>query len=148
MLWLLDFILPDWSIHLLLVAGIVVLLISKFVPLTPQLIPYKAIITIAAWVVLGYAMFMEGSIWKDDIWADRIKDAQLKVAEAERKAAEANSKIEYIYVEKKVLIKDNKAAALANVQANAAEMNKYCSVIPEVINILNASASNQAGGKK
>lgn len=148
MLWLLDFILPDWSIHLLLAAGIIVLLISKFVPLTPQLLPYKTIITIGAWVVLGYAMFMEGSIWKDDIWADRIKDAQLKVAEAERKAAEASSKIEYIYVEKKVLIKDNKAAALANVQANAAEMNKYCSVIPEVINILNASASNQAGGKK
>lgn len=140
MLWLLDFILPDWSIHLILLVGIVVLLISKFVPLQPQLIPYKTAITIGAWALIGYGVFMEGSIWKNDMWQAKIAEAEKRVLAAEAKASSENVRIVTQVVEKIKVVQDNKVIVDKKIVENASTIDAQCKVDPSVVEILNQAA--------
>lgn len=143
MLWFLDFIFPDWIIHIILAGGIVALLISRFVPLRPEILPYKIIITIAAWLAVGYGLFMEGSIWKDDVWAEKVREAEMKQLQAEKKASEATGKIKYVYVVQREKIRDNQQAAQQEVKAIADKINAECKVAPDVVNIINKYSEGQ-----
>lgn len=147
-MWFLDF-LPNWIFHIITLVGVVGVIASFLLGMIPFINTYKTALQVVSVLVLALGIYMEGGISNQERWEAKVAEAEKKVLEAEKKAAEANGKIEYVFVEKKTKIQDNKAAALSDVKANAAQMNKYCSVIPEVINILNASALNQAaGGKK
>lgn len=147
-MWFLDF-LPNWIFHLITLVGVAGVIASFLLGMIPFINTYKTALQVVSVIVLVFGIYMEGGISNQERWEAKVAEAEKKVLEAEKKAAEANGKIEYVFVEKKSKIQENKAAALADVQSNAAKMNAKCVVIPEVINILNASAINQAaGGKK
>lgn len=146
-MWFLD-ILPNWIFHIITLVGVVGVIASFLLGMIPFINTYKTALQVVSIAVLAFGIYMEGGISNQDRWESKVAEAQMKVLEAEKKAAEANGKIEYVYVEKKSKIREARDLSLIDVQNNADKMNKYCSVIPEVINIVNASALNQAGGKK
>lgn len=146
-MWFLD-ILPSWVFHIITLLGLVGVFASFLLGMIPTINTYKTALQVVSIAVLAFGIYMEGGLSNQERWEAKVAEAQKKVLEAEKKAAEANGRIEYVYVEKKSKIRETKNSALSDVQKNAAKMNEYCSVIPEVINIVNASASNQAGGKK
>ena len=79
-------LLPDWFWHFLLVVSIVGIFagtLLKFIPFVRQ---YALPIRIAGIALTALSLFMEGSIATEEKYAEKIKELEVKVAEAEKRA--------------------------------------------------------------
>lgn len=140
MMWLLGF-LSDFVIHTVLVLGVIGTLASFFVPTNPLTMQYGLITKIVSVILLVIGVFFEGTIFKDKIWEARIAEAEHRVLEAEKKAAEANGKIQYVYITKKQQLDIVKQEVQGNIKKDADMIDSFCMVVPEVVTILNTSAN-------
>jgi hypothetical protein len=82
--------LPSWVFYLLLLLGIVALVLSNSVL---KLLPYNSVVKLAGIFVVGISIFMLGANHNNNVWLARIKDLEVKVAEAEAKSARTNTQI-------------------------------------------------------
>ena len=87
-MWILQF-LPNWIFYLLLLAGIATLLITHFV----KILPNAQLIKLASVATVIVSIYMIGAISNNDTWLAKIKDLEVKVAEAEAKSATTNTDI-------------------------------------------------------
>lgn len=146
-MWLLSY-LSDMLIHAMVIIGIVGTLASFFIPTNPLTAQYGILTKVVSIVILCVGIFFEGTIFKDKIWEARIAEAQIKIAEAEKQSAEANSKIQYVYITKKQQVESVKQATQSHIKTDAEKIDSFCMVIPDVVEILNTSAKNDSGVKK
>ena len=79
-------------------------------------------------------------------WKARVAELEIKVAAAEKAAAEANGKIETVYVDRVRVVKEVQYVVQARIAKDAARIDLTCRVDPEAIDILNQAA--RAGDKK
>lgn len=146
-MWILSFF-SDLIIHTMLVLGIIGTLASFFVPTNPLTMQYGLITKIVSIILLVVGVFFEGTIFKDRIWEARVAEAQAKVLELEKLSAEENVKIQYVYVTKKEYIKETQQVVQNKIKDNSDLIDSFCIVVPEAVNILNASAKNDSTGVK
>ena len=141
-------ILPDWVFHLILLAGLLGLgasFVLKFIPFISQ---YKVPIQVAAGILIALGIYMEGAISNQAWWEARVAEAELRVKEAERLAAEANGKIEYKIVEKTKVVEVVDRKVQQQIKDLAVKMDQRCYVIPEVNGIHNDAATARKQGAK
>lgn len=139
MMWLLGY-LSDFIIHTVFVLGVIGTLASFFVPTNPLTMQYGLITKIVSIILLVVGVFFEGTIFKDKIWEARIAEAENRILEAEKKAAEANGKIQYVYLTKKQEISEQHQQVQNQIKTDADKIDAFCIVIPEAVDILNKSA--------
>lgn len=140
-MWLLNF-LPNWVVHICLIAGLLGLAASYILTFIPFVSLYKTPIQAAAIIVLVVSVFLEGAISNNDAWQLKVAEAEKRALVAEAKSAEQNVKIVTKFVEKTKAVEENKILVQKQIDKNAATVDSYCFVIPEVINILNQAASS------
>ena len=138
-MWILSFF-TDAIIHAVLALGIIGTLATFFLPNNPLTMQYGLLAKIVSIILLVVGVFFEGTIFKDKIWEARIAEAELRILEAEKKSAEANGKIQYVYVTKKQDIEEQKQQVQNQIKTDADVIDAFCIVIPEAVNILNMSA--------
>lgn len=146
-MWILQWM-PDWVFHLILLVGLGGLgasFVLKFVPFVAQ---YKIPIQVAASILIVLGVYMEGAISNQAWWEARVAEAELRVKEAERLAAEANGKIEYKIVEKTKVVEVVNQKVQQQIKDLAIKMDQRCYVIPEVNGIHNDAATARKGAKK
>lgn len=146
-MWLLQW-LPDWVFHLILLVGVLGLgasFVLKFIPFVDQ---YKLPIQVAAVILIVLGVYMEGAISNQAWWEQRVAEAELRVKKAERKAAEANGKIEYVIVEKTKVVEVVDRKVQQQIRDLANKMDQRCYIIPEVNTIHNDAATARKGAKK
>jgi uncharacterized coiled-coil protein SlyX len=91
-MWILNW-LPDVVFHLILVAGVLALLagfVFKFIPFVKQ---YQLPIQVVGIILTILGVWYEGGIAKDAEWKARVAELETKVAKAEAKSAEVNTKV-------------------------------------------------------
>lgn len=145
MMWLLS-LLPDFVYHLLLVLSIVAFAASYFLKMIPFVSANAEVVRIVSLAVMIFAVWMEGGIANEAKWKARVVELEIKVAAAEKAAAEANGKIETVYVDRVRVVKEVQYVVQARIAKDAAKIDLTCRVDPEAIDILNQAA--RAGDKK
>jgi len=139
-MWLLSFF-SDLIIHTITVIGVLGVIASFLIPSNPLTMQYGLATKVISIILLCVGIFFQGTIFKDKIWEARVAEAQNKVLLAEKKAAEANGKIQYVYITKKQQIDEVRKIAKEQIKTDANKMDAVCVIVPEAVNILNKSAS-------
>lgn len=139
MMWILSFV-PDFVYHLLLLASIIGFGACYVLKMIPFISTNVEIIRIISIVVMIFSVWMEGGIVNEAKWKARVAELELKVAVAEKKAAEANSKIETVYVDRVKVVKEIQYVNQTRINADADKLDRTCKIDPEAIEILNQAA--------
>ena len=145
MMWLLS-LLPDSVYHLLLLLSIVAFGASYFLKMIPFISANAEVVRIISVVVLVFAVWMEGGIANEAKWKARVAELEIKVAAAEKAAAEANGRIETVYVDRVKVVKEVQYVVQNRINKDAAKLDLTFKINPAAIEILNQAA--HAGDKK
>jgi hypothetical protein len=144
-MWLLSF-LPDsfllWIINIILLAGLVGTLSSFFIKFIPPLMPYASGIKIIGIVLLVVGVWFRGGYDVEMEWRKRVADLEAKIAIAEEKSKDTNTKIQTKIVEKVKVVKENTVVYRDRIKEVEKLIDKDCKVAPEAIDIHNAAAKN------
>jgi len=104
-MWILQW-LPWWLFYVVLALGLVGLVITyllKFIPL-PIIHVYKTPLQIGSIILVVIGVYMLGSIANERAWQARIKELEVKLAQAEAEGAKENIKIvEKVVVQQKIV---------------------------------------------
>ena len=148
-MWLLSF-LPDsfllWIINIILLAGLVGTLSSFFIKFIPPLMPYASGIKIIGIILLVEGVWFRGGYDVEMEWRKRVADLEAKIAIAEEKSKDTNTKIQTKIVEKVKVVKENTVVYRDRIKEVEKIIDKDCKVAPEAIDIHNAAAKNASPG--
>ena len=128
-MWILNF-LPSYFIHIITLAGVVGLLASLVLGMIPLINKYKIPLQVFSLVVLLAGMYLEGAASNEEKWQAMVKEMEAKVALAEEKSKNTNSKIQY----KVQVVIQEKLKEVEKV------IDAKCEIDPSVISILNEAA--------
>jgi hypothetical protein len=148
-MWLLSF-LPDsfllWIINIILLAGLVGTLSSFFIKFIPPLMPYASGIKIIGIILLVAGVWFRGGYDVEMEWRKRVADLEAKIAIAEEKSKDTNTKIQTKIVEKVKVVKENTVVYRDRIKEVEKIIDKDCKVASEAIDIHNAAAKNARPG--
>lgn len=134
-MWILQF-LPNWIFYLLLSAGIVTFLVTKFVTVLPQAKLIQAA-SIAAVIV---SIYMIGAISNNDAWLARVKDLEIKVAEAETKSANVNAEIAEKTIIKTRVVRERGQDIVQYIDREVVKYDTTCVIPSEFVTAHNRAA--------
>ena len=104
-MWILQW-LPWWLFYVVLALGLIGLVVTyllKFIPL-PIIHVYKTPLQIGSIILVVIGVYMLGSIANERAWQARIKELEVKLAQAEAEGAKENIKIvEKVVVQQKIV---------------------------------------------
>ena len=138
-MWLLSLI-PDFVYHLLLLTSIIAFGACYILKMIPFISANVEIIRVISVVVMIFSVWMEGGIANEAKWKARVAELEIKVAKAEKVAAEANGKIETVYVDRVKVEKEVQYVVQNLINKNSAKLDLTCKVDPLAISILNQAA--------
>lgn len=138
-MWLLNLI-PDVIWHLLLIISLVTIAFTYFLRMIPFVGANTVQLRFAAIALLVLTVWMEGGIANEAKWQARVQELEAKVAAAEKAAAEANGKIETVYVDRVEVVKEIQYVTKKDIDRNAGKIDQTCVIDPEAIKILNQAA--------
>jgi hypothetical protein len=146
-MWILNW-LPDFVFHLIVIVGILGIVVSKFSSFIPFVGSYVAPIRIASIAILVVGVWFEGGISNNNSWLEKVHALEKKVAEAELKSVEANSKLISQIAAKNKEIADVQTKLKLKIKEVTSAIDSECKVSTYAIDIINESARGPKGGKK
>jgi NADH:ubiquinone oxidoreductase subunit 6 (subunit J) len=141
-MWILNLI-PDWVWHVVLALSLVTMAATYFLRMIPFMATNAIQLRFVAVLILILTVWMEGGIANEAKWQARVQELEARVAVAEKAAAEANGKIETVYVDRVEVVKEIQYVVRKDIARTAAELDVNCRVSPRAIELL-----NQATGVK
>lgn len=133
-MWLLQW-LPDWIFYLLLLAGVVGGIASKFVPSY-----YRSIVQVASALAVVVGLFMSGAIHEKAGWEARVKEMEAKLAETAVQSANENVKIVEKVIVRKNVIKQRGQDIIQYVDREVTKYDTQCVIPKEFIQAHNKAA--------
>lgn len=103
-------ILPEWAFHAISLAGIVGIIAGFLLSFIPFIKQYKLPIQIISLLLLSFGIFMEGAIVNEQAWKLKVAEVEKKLAEAEAKSQKENVKIVQKIITQKEYIKTRGAS--------------------------------------
>jgi uncharacterized membrane protein len=134
-MWILQF-LPNWLFYLLLFAGVIAFVVTHFVKVLPQ----AQLIKVASVAVVIISVYMIGAISNNDAWLARVKDLEVKVAEAEAKSATTNTEIVQKTLVKTQIVKERGQDIVRYVDREVIKYDTNCVIPKEFIAAHNKAA--------
>lgn len=138
-MWILNF-LPFWFFHLITLLGVVGLVAGFVLGMIPLINKYKLPIQLFSLLLLVFGIYMEGAISNEEKWQALVKEMEAKVALAEEKSKNANSKIEYKFLDKVKLVEKTQVVIQEKLKEVEKVIDAKCEIDPSVISILNEAA--------
>ena len=141
-MWILHF-LPDavilWTCNIVLLTGLLLTAAAFFIKRIPVINQYRTPAQI-----LGIALLVMGVYWRgcyaiEMEWRERVAEVEKKVAVAEAKAKQANTKVQEKIVTKIVKIKEKAEVAKENIRRNRQKINAECKLSDEAVAAYNYS---------
>lgn len=152
-MWIFNFT-PDWVWHLIFAVGVIGTFIGFVFGFIPFIKQYIIPVRIVSLLILLFGIFMEGSLWNNNVWQAKIKELEEKVAQAEAKAAQTSEKIQERVVTKTQIVKEKGDEIIKYVDREVVkkeEIIKYienCPVPKEIIDAHNAATMLNDAAKK
>lgn len=140
-MWIIDF-LPNFIIHLILLAGILGMLVSFVIANNPFLIAYKTVIQLVSILAIIFGIYFEGGIANEDKWQSRVNELEVKLAKVEADSAKENE-LRSASLAKKEKVLDKRQSELNQyVNSQIVKYNNQCIIPTEFIQTLNRAAEN------
>lgn len=137
-MWLLSF-LPNWIFYLILFAGIVGLIVARFIPIpVTYKLPAQALSALA--VVIG--VFMAGAIHDNEAWLAKVRELEAKLAQAEAKSAVETVRIETKVEKQKQKIVEKQVLVKEYIDREVVKYNNQCVIPKEFVEAHNQAAEN------
>lgn len=140
-MWILEW-LPNWIFYGILGIGLIGWLVTyllKFIPI-PQLFIYRNLIQITSVVLIVIGVYMSGSIHNNEQWEAKVKEVQIKLAEAEAKGAQETVRVvEKVVVQTKT-IRERGQNTVQYVDREVVKFDTRCDVPQPFIEAHNRSA--------
>lgn len=137
-MWILSF-LPDWFFHLILLGGIVGIIVGTVI----KNVPVK-LISIGV-VLLG--VFIEGSMYNDAQWQEKVTEAEKRALKAEVKSGQENIKLVTKVVEKIKVINDVQVVVQKEIVEKTVVLDAACIIPADAVVIHNKAAAKPETGK-
>ncbi len=141
-MWLLHF-LPDsfliWVINGICIAGVVATVLGFFCGWIPFVGRWKLPLQLLGIALLVAGVYFKGGYSTEMEWRARVAEVEKKVAIAEAKAKQANTKVQEKIVTKIVKIKEKARVITERIEQNKEAINAECKLSDEAIAAYNAS---------
>jgi len=141
-MWILHF-LPDsfliWVINGICIAGAVATVLGFFLGWVPFVGRWKLPLQLLGIALLVAGVYFKGGYSTEMEWRARVAEVEKKVAIAEAKAKEANTKVQEKIVTKIVKIQDKAVVAKETIRRNREKINADCKLSDEAVSSYNYS---------
>lgn len=134
-MWILQF-LPNWIFYILLFAGLIGFLVTYFIKVLPQ----AELIQVASAVAIIVSIYMIGAISNNDAWLARVKELEVKVAEAEAKSATTNTDIVQKTIVKTQVVRERGQDIIKYVDREVVKFDTNCVIPKEFVTVHNRAA--------
>ena len=134
-MWILQF-LPNWLFYGLLLSGVAAFIATKFLTILPQ----AKLIQAASVLVVVFSIYMIGAISNNDAWLARVKELEVKVAEAEAKSATVNTDIVEKTIVKTQVVKQRGEDIIKYVDREVVKYDTTCVIPKEFVAAHNRAA--------
>jgi len=135
-MWILKW-LPDFVFHLIFIAGLLGLGASFVLKFVPFFVQYRVVIQVTASIMIAVGLYMEGAISDNTAWVDRVHQMEKKVAEAEAKSADANTRLVTELARNREKIAANQASVKQAIQQNIQAINRQCKLTDVSVEMYN-----------
>jgi cytochrome c biogenesis protein CcdA len=135
-MWILKW-LPDFVFHLIFIAGLLGLGASFVLKFVPFFVQYRVVIQVTASIMIAVGLYMEGAISDNTAWVDRVHVMEKKVAEAEAKSADANTRLVTEIARNREKIAANQASVKQAIQQNIQAINRQCKLTDVSVEMYN-----------
>ena len=141
-MWILH-LLPDsfliYVINAICIAGAVATVLGFFLGWIPFVGRWKLPLQLLGIALLVAGVYFKGGYSTEMEWRARVAEVEKKVAVAEAKANEANTKVQEKIVTKIVKIQEKAAVVSENIRRNKTVINAECKLSDEAVSIYNSS---------
>jgi hypothetical protein len=134
-MWILKF-LPNWLFYAALFASIAAFLVVKFVKVLPQ----AQLIQAGSIVLAFFSVYMIGAISNNDAWLARVKELEVKVAQAEAQSAQVNTDIVQKTLVKTQIVRERGQDIVKYVDREVVKYDTTCVIPKEFVLIHNRAA--------
>lgn len=141
-MWIIT-ILPEPAIHAIVLLGIVGIVAGFLLGVIPFIGKYKLPIQVISLLVFAIGLYLEGALSEKKEWDARVKDLEIKLAEAEVKASKVNTEIVTKVITKKQIIKEKGDTVVKYLTENSEKINNSCPIAKPVIISHNAAAQGK-----
>ena len=140
-MWIFDF-LPSWFSVAFLAVGLLLIIASIFLKIIPIVDRYYLPIRVVGGVVILFAMFFMGAQYNNDQWVARVNELEKKLAAAEVKTAQENTKIVEKVVTRREVIKQKGKDIIQYVDREVVKYDSMCVIPKEFVEAHNRAAEN------
>jgi hypothetical protein len=126
---------PEYVVHLWLIAGIVIYIGYKFIPLA---LKYKLVAKILGLVLIITGIYLQGMLAISRDYREKAAEFQHKIELANIKSNNVNESIKYVYKDKVSKSKEKSITIQENIKNNAREINRNCIITPEINRLHNS----------
>ena len=144
-MWVLNF-LPSWIHQAFVLIGFVGIIVSLFASFFSRFLPTLLLIKLPLQIIstgfLVFGVYLWGGIANQEMWEAKVKEMQDKVAIAEQKSKEVNTKIQYKYIDKIKVVQEVQIVVQEKIKEVAVRIDSECKVTDEAVDILNTAAKN------
>lgn len=139
---LLNFV-PDIFFHLLLIVGVLGLIAGYLLDNIPFISTNAKTIQVVAVLITVVAVWFEGGISRDKEYREQIANLQVKIAQAEKESAEANTKLVEQLKENEKLRKDKKNATQTIVTQVVSKYDGQCTLSNAFIRVHDSASQDK-----
>lgn len=133
-MWILNW-LPSLVFYIILLAGLVGLIVSKFTPTQ-----YRVAVQALSALLFVFGVFMSGAISDNDAWQMRVKELEVKLAQAEIESQKENVKIVENVVTKTQVVKQKGQDVIRYIDREVTKYDTQCIIPKEFIEAHNKAA--------
>jgi hypothetical protein len=140
-MWILQW-LPFWIFYAILFVGIIgfsTTYLLRFIPI-PAVYMYKTPIQLVSIVFIVIGVYMAGSIANEEAWLAKVKELEVKVAQAEAKSQQVNVKVVEKVVTKTQVVRERGNDIVRYVDREVVKYDSKCEVPKEAVSAINQAA--------
>jgi 4-hydroxyphenylpyruvate dioxygenase-like putative hemolysin len=104
-------------------------------------LPQTKLIQTASIAVVIISVYMIGAISNNDAWLSRVKDLEVKVAEAEAKSATVNTEIVTKVLTKTQVVRERGETVVKYIDRETIKIDERCTIPPEFVEAHNKAAT-------
>ena len=140
-MWILKW-LPFWIFYATFFVGLlgfIATYLLRFVPI-PALFMYKTPIQIVSAILMIVGVSMSGAISNEEAWLAKVKELEVKVAQAEAKSQEVNVQVVEKVVTKTQVVRERGKDIVQYVDREVVKYDSKCEIPKEAVTAVNQAA--------
>jgi len=141
-MWLVDF-LPEWFFYFTFLASVAALVATFFISFLPFFKQYVLPVRVVATLVLVGSTWYLGGHANEEKWQQRVKELEAKIAIAEAKSKEANTKIVTKLITQTKIIKEKADERVSYIDREIIKYDSKCEIPLEFIKVVNDAVEPQ-----